>query len=367
MDKVPEGQVPSPVIHRLFESLELPATVAGQLDWVAGMYRINRTIGEWEAYFEDPAADLDLSITLTHEMHHFMQVSSLSYMHRFALLLYWAVAAEVQTCYNDLSKLPATLKDQHNIVRDTVWDLNWREPEGISVMDIIESLTYFVEVNTARPRRTTAFAAELTAAIELPDEYKRAYLHAFELSEGNGNMAAIFELMCHLSLCSGKPRECFSMLARSLATGDVVVDDTMSVGDVIAFCRANDPDHWGFAWEWKEQFDSGVPSHPVFSTLEPAIQDADMYLNFLKYIASPHKFFEPFTKLALEPPILFNGHPTATFPGFGEWPMEVGRAMHGASTEKKRKHGLWVLYVASASRKYLNVIGVPPSNVRPAT
>jgi len=46
-----------------------------------------------------------------------------------------------------MSALPATLS-AHQSVRDAVWDLQWREPDGASVFDIVESLTHFVEVNS---------------------------------------------------------------------------------------------------------------------------------------------------------------------------------------------------------------------------
>jgi len=82
----------SPVIRELFRSLDLPPTAAGQLDWVTGMYRINRTVGEWQACFANPANDLDLTTTLVHEMHHFLQISMFSYLHRFASLLYYSIA-----------------------------------------------------------------------------------------------------------------------------------------------------------------------------------------------------------------------------------------------------------------------------------
>jgi len=361
MAKRPVRQMPSPVIHELFSSLDLSPTVAGQLDWVAGTYRINRTVGEWTGYFANPANDLDLTVTLTHEMHHFVQVSSLSYLHRFATLLYYSVAKVVKECYNDMSMLPATL--DMDTARDAVWDLQWREADGVSVLDIIESLTYFVEVNTATPRRTSEYAAELIEAEELPDEYKRAFLHAFELSGKHGDTAAIFETICHLSLCSARPRECFSMLATSIRTGEVNAE--MALSDLFAFCEQNDPHHWGLAWDWRQRLGPDFPRHPVFGSLETAIQDEDMYLNFLRYLVSPHKFFDPFLQLALGPPILFNAYPTATDPGYDEWPLDVGLALRGASAEEKRKHAMWVLYMASASRKYLGAFGTPPSTVRP--
>src|SRR4051812_22864061 len=122
----PKGPMPSPVIHELFKSLDLAPTVAGQLDWVAGIYRINRTVGEWPGYLENPANDPDLTATLMHEMHHFLQISCLSYLHRFASLLYYSVADVVSHCYSDMSALPETLH-LNDAVRDAVWDLQWRE------------------------------------------------------------------------------------------------------------------------------------------------------------------------------------------------------------------------------------------------
>lgn len=351
----------SPVIRELFSSLRLSPTVAGQLDWVAGIYRVNRTVGEWRAYFADPKTDLDLTMTLSHEMHHFMQISSLSYLHRFASLMYYTVADVVRDCYNDMSALPDTLY-MNDTLRDDVWDLQWRAPDGVSVIDIVESLTYFVEVNTERPRRTSEYAAELEASDDVPPEYKRAYLHAFELSGGNGDMGALFEIMCHVSLCSGAPRDCFSMLAESVRSG--AVNANMTLADIVAYCERNDTHYMGFAWEWRESLGSDFPQHPTFGPLKNALADEGTWESFVRYMISPHKSLDPFINLALAPPILFNPYPGRD-PGFDEWPLDVGRALRGATPDEKRKHGMWCLYMASASRKYFDAFGTPPSTVYP--
>ena len=91
-------------------------------------------------------------VNTVHEMHHFLQISALSYLHRFASLLYYSIAEVVTACYNDMSALPATLRE-NQAVRDAVWDLQWREPDGVSVIDIVESLTHFVEVTATSPWR----------------------------------------------------------------------------------------------------------------------------------------------------------------------------------------------------------------------
>lgn len=352
----------SPVIRELFRSLDLPPTAAGQLDWVTGTYRINRTVGEWQAYFANPSSDPDLTLTLVHEMHHFLQISSLSYLHRFASLLYYSIAQVVETCYNDMRALPATLHT-NDAVRDAVWDLQWREPDGVSVIDIVESLTHFVEVNTGKPVTTSAYVALLNDADDLPDEYKRAFRYLYERGGTNGATAALFEILCHMSLCSATPRECFAMLAGCLRSGEVNVN--MTFRQMVTFCEKNDPHHWGFAWDWRQQFGADFPQHPIFGSLETAIRDETMSTNFMKYLLSPHQFFDPFLRLAQGPPILFNPYPDGTAAGFNEWPLDVGLALRNATAEEKRKRGMWCLYMASASRRYLGAFGTPPTGVRP--
>jgi hypothetical protein len=352
----------SPIIRELFRSLDLPPTAAGQLDWVTGTYRINRTVGEWRAYFANPANDLDLTLTLVHEMHHFLQISALSYLHRFASLLYYSIAEVVTACYNDMSDLPATLK-ANQAVRDAVWDLQWRGPDGVSVIDIVESLTHFIEVNSDKPVTTSAYVALLNDAEDLPDEYKRGFLYLYERGGRNGATAALFEILCHMSLCSAHPRECFAMLAAHLRSGEVNVN--MTFDQVLAFCENKDAHHWGFAWDWRQRVGATFPQHPIFGSLESAIRDATMSKNFVKYLLSPHQFFDPFLPLAQAPPILFNPYPDGTAAGFNEWPVDVGLALRKATAEEKRKRVTWFLYMASASRKYLGAFGTPPSTVRP--
>jgi hypothetical protein len=352
----------SPIIRELFSSLDLPPTAAGQLDWVTGTYRINLTVGEWEAYFANPANDPEMTVTLVHEMHHFLQISSLSYLHRFASLLYYSIAEAVKDCYNDMSALPATL-DANDAVRDAVWDLQWREPDGVSVLDIIESLTYFIEINTEKPIATSAYVALLNDADDLPDEYTRAFRNLYELSARNGDTAALFEILCHMSLCSATPRECFAMLGERVRSGEVNVN--MTFDQMVTFCEKNDPHHWGFAWDWRQQLGADFPQHPIFGSLETAIREETLWQNFIKYLLSPHQFLDPFLRLAQGPPILFNPYPDGTAPGFNEWPLDVGLALRNATAEEKRKRGMWFLYMASASRKYLGAFGTPPATVRP--
>jgi hypothetical protein len=69
--------------------------------------------------------------------------------------------------------------------------------------------------------------------------------------------------------------------------------------------------------------------------------------------------------LAQAPPILFNPYPEAAAAGFNEWPVDVGLGLRKATAEEKRKHVTWLLYMASASRKYLGAFGTPPATVRP--
>lgn len=353
----------SPVIRELFRSLDLPPTAAGQLDWVTGTYRINRTVGEWRAYMANPTKDRDLTLTLMHEMHHFLQISALSYLHRFASLLYYSIAEVVTACYNDMSALPAALRE-NQAVRDAVWDLQWREPDGVSVIDIVESLTHFVEVNSNKPVATSAYVALLNDAEDLPDEYKRGFLYLYERGGRHGATAALFEILCHMALCSARPRECFDMLAAHLRSGEVNVN--MTFDQVLAICENKDAHHWGFAWDWRERLGAAVPRHPIFGSLETAIQDATVSQTFVKYLLSPHQFFDPFMLLAQAPPILFNPYPHGTVAGFNEWPVNVGLGLLKATAEEQRKRVTWVLYMAAASRKYLGAFGTPPSTVRPS-
>lgn len=352
----------SPVIRELFRSLDLPPTAAGQLDWVTGTYRINRTVSEWRAYFANTDQDPDLTMTLVHEFHHFLQISAFSYLHRFASLLYYSIAAVVKACYNDMSTLPATLGDD-KAVRDAVWDLQWREPDDVSIIDIVESLTHFVEMNTDKPIRTSAYVQLLKDADDLPDEYKRGFLYLYERGGKDGATAALFEVLCHMSLCSARPRECFAMLAASLSSGEV--NGNMTFDQILALCQNKDSHHWGFAWDWRQRVGPTLPQHPIYGSLESAIRDEDMSQDFIKYVLSPHQFGAPFMRLAQAPPILFNPYPDGTAAGFNEWPADVGLALRKATVEEKRKRVLWFLYMAAASRKYLGTFGTPPATVRP--
>jgi hypothetical protein len=296
-------------------------------------------------------------------MHHFLQISALSYLHRFASLLYYSIAKVVTACYNDMSDLPETL-EANDAVRDAVWDLQYRESDGVSVIDIVESLTHFIEVNSDKPVRTSAYVELLQHdEDDLPEEYKRGFLYLYEHGGRNGATAAFFEILCHMSLCSACPRECFAMLAAHLRSGEV--NETMTFDTMLAFCESKDPHHWGFAWDWRQRVGAAFPRHLIFGSLEGAIGDETMSKNFVKYLLSPHQFFDPFLPLAQAPPILFNPYPDGTTAGFNEWPADVGLALRKATAEEKRKRLTWFLYMAAASRKYLGSFGIPPATVRP--
>ena len=151
------------------------------------------------------------------------------------------------------------------------------------------------------------------------------------------------------------------MLAAHLRSGEV--NETMTFDTMLAFCESKDPHHWGFAWDWRQRLGADVPRHPIFGSLEGAIQDETMSTNFKKYLLSPHQFFEPFLRLAQAPPSLFNPYPDGTAAGFHEWPVDVGVALRNATAEEKRKRVTWFLYMASASRKCLGAFGIPPATV----
>ena len=85
----------SEVIRALLRRLELPPSVAGEIDWVSGVIRVNRSQAQWASYFSNPSADLALTKTLFHECQHVIQISLLTYLYRFVLQMHALVALMV--------------------------------------------------------------------------------------------------------------------------------------------------------------------------------------------------------------------------------------------------------------------------------
>jgi len=348
---------PAKHIHDLLDALELPPGTAAQLDWVTGSMRINKTVAQWRHFHHNKASDIELIVTLNHEIHHFVQLSMFSYLFRFVQLTNAIIAGLVDTHYNDLSKLPDALGANERLFRDSVWDLTWRDDGRLSVVDIVESLTYFVQQNSLKSWPEEEYRQHL-ADVVVPDVYKLGYTR-FVGRAGSANYK-LFPITCGLSLCSMDPRACFDEMTGAIGEGKINYRSTMP--DMVAYCRSVDPGFVGFSWEWQKTLGEAANMlHPVYGPLLRILEGDQV--SATKYLFSPAtELDDRYFQLALAGGTILNPTADTTAAGFREWQVETAH-WGNLSAEAKRKRGLKLLYMTGAARKYIGAIGQPPAGV----
>ena len=347
----------SPLVHALFERLRLPPAVAAQVDWGSGVLLVNRGMAQWQQFFKDPKADPPLLTTLEHEAHHIVQISTLTYLYRFAVAIHTLAASILDQHYNNLSSLPETLGDRADAVKNLVWDLNWRDSDGLSVIDIVESLTYFSQVNAVAQLSHLAYLEHVRRP-RVGDKYRRGYEVFDVYTRGVADPSPFFPIICHLSLCSWEPRTCFAGLSKALAAGRIAND--ISLKDLLAICQELEPKFPGFAWE----IQSALPQLGIrftFTEFQNTLTaDAGMMQNLWQYLLQPHVHSMTFfgTALGMTPAIL-NPVSDADASDFRKWFVDMrGIRSFGRFTLDQRR--FWLLYLAAVSRKYVEPIGTPP-------
>jgi hypothetical protein len=347
----------SPLVHALFDRLRLPPSVAAEVDWASGVLLVNRGLAQWQQLFKDPMADPPLLTTLEHEAHHIIQISTLTYLYRFAVTIHSVVASILNEHYGNLQALPETLGPQAEVVRNLVWDLNWRDEDGLSVVDIVESLTYFNEANAVHEFSHTDYLEYLRKR-QVADVYKRGYEVFDKYTRGVTNPSPLFPVICHLSLCSWDPRKCFVGLATALAAGRI--SNQPALTDLLSICEQLDPTFPGLAPEFRRQ----LPTFGIrctFTEVQDALTaDEQTVQKLWGYFVQPHQHSTTFMLPALaRTPAVLNPVGDSGAADFRKWFTDMrGIRSFGAFTMEQRPY--WLLYLAAVSRKYVESVGTPP-------
>jgi hypothetical protein len=346
---------PSPLVHELFNRLRLAPSVAAQVDWASGILRVNRGVTEWQEFFRNPQRDAALLRTLEHEAHHVVQISTLTYLYRFAISTHAAVAPLLNQYYGNLAGLPDTLGANAEPIKNLVWDLTWRDGDGLSVVDIVESLTYFSQYGAGR--HASEYLTHLQRA-RVDEVYERGFLVFAKYTPNVANASAFFPIACHLSLCSWDPRASFVALAKAVADGRI--GERSSLEHVLELCREADPSFPGFAWE----FSRTLPPMPIrftFAEVQTLLtQDAEAIAKLWPYFIDPGAHSLDFFALVYsQAPALLNPIADADYGDYRKWLIDMrGIRDFGAFTIEQRR--MWPLFLAAVSRKYIEPIGSPP-------
>jgi hypothetical protein len=352
---------PSPVVRALFLRLRVPPGVAAQVDWVSGTLRVNRGRAEWDAFFRNPLADKDLLLTLEHEAHHVLQICALTYLYEFAVLLHAIVASVLDQHYGDLASLPDDLGEAHEAVRSRLWDLVWRDEDGLSPKDIVESVTWFAEAPPGA-RDSLRRYLEYLEATKPNTTYRRAFeLFAARVASGDERVGDFFPVVSNLSLCCRDPRGAFRALSDAVASGRVTRQTDL--GGYQDLCAEIEPGFRGFAW----QYAASLPAMPFrftfTETQRTLTRDPEREHRLLSWLINPSAHIEELFGEALNTvPTLLNPVGDREHEGFSEWFLDA-RGIRDFGPFRLEDRPYWLQYLAAVSRKYIEDIGPPPPGV----
>jgi hypothetical protein len=297
-------------------------------------------------------------MAVDHESYHAIQIALFGYLYRFAVTLdviiknsIESLASQQATSYDALFTAISEGITHSDLYRNIIRDLR-RVPEGsVSVLDLVEGLTYCSQMAGVVQHQADAYL-ELLDESQLPEEYVRAYRHFHDRVGSACNAVRVFPTAAHFSLCSHSPPECFAMLTEAFRTGALSLKTYLP--DIIAYCREHDPDYRGFSWEFRDALGQPFPNHPTFGPIR------DFFLShpkrseiFSKYLLKPDTLdFKTRLDLAVDL-VLLRADPDPHAPGFRKW-----RMLNFKPTDDPHQLSARVL-MAAISRRLMGTVSVP--------
>lgn len=244
--------------------------VDGELNWFSGVMALNISYESWQQFNEAKDRE-NMSTIYTHEFFHFLQFSTMGFVHDWAADLFHVLRPIIKRVgSSDFSSLkriikegPALLSSQERATLDQHFlKFDRRDVSGLTARMIFESQAYFVErtvnYNIDNPSDWTPHL------IAVPDDIYRV---AFDfLAYGAGYSVAFewFSSVASVSLCSQNPAMSFTQLSLALGRDKSIASmtrDPENIPQMIDYLIQQLPDV-----KLTNPLESTYRSHPIFST-----------------------------------------------------------------------------------------------------
>lgn len=299
--------------------------------------------------------------SILHESYHAIQIATLGYLYRFATTLYILIRNSLPDGIDDYDELFKTIPaqiSQSELYIAIIKDLHRKGPNGLSVLDIVEGLTYCAQTRQNYDYDRERFV-EFLHSSHMPEEYSRAFLHFDNEVGAVCDSVKVFPVVAHLALCSHSPPECFALLSN--AYRDRVMTMRTDLPDIIKFCQDNDPDYGGFSWEFLDAFGQTFPDHNAFGPIRDFfLKDPEGNDIFSKFLLVP-ELLGAEDQLAIAVDIvMFKPRPDPANPEYREWLGLMFKNRELPDDEKISRVGS-VKLMSAISRRLMGTVSVPLS------
>ena len=194
------------------------------LNWISGLIRLNVDKGLWDSVVEKvEKGDYNLlSIdekhlleSHTHELYHFMQISTCGYLFRFVGRLLRVVSDIVPDNFHSLSQIKEEIDEKHILsILNSFSELHTSGPEGITILSIIESDAYQFQKESLVPELDLQTYQRIIDKECVNEEYR--YAHDYCINKLGVPGFYWFHYISNVSLCTDSPAETFVILVNHL-------------------------------------------------------------------------------------------------------------------------------------------------------
>jgi hypothetical protein len=352
----------SDLVHELFEIFTLDESTFGFLDWPTGLIRLNCTVDQFDALWEDFSLYPDLAGTFFHEMLHFYQIASLGYLYRLASFLRGLIRESIPRDTRRLADFPTTVKN-NGFLRALLTDFDRAGPAGLSVRSIVESLTYLIQkraefgYSIGRYRSAGERYLDHLRTASLPPEYTGAFAFADQTFGHRADAVMMMPVLAHVALCNHSPPEAFAGLCDAVARDEITMKT--EVDTIIDYCRRIERRHLGFAAEVTDSLGYSLDPDRVYgSFMEHVGRSDELKSAFYRFLFKPEgELREHFAELGLRP-ILFNPASDPAAKRFREWQMRL-MTREPLTAEERREKGLMIMYYAALSQRMIGHVSPP--------
>ena len=343
---------------QLLPELALPSSVDGVLDWASGLVRLNRTWYEWDNLRRRPAGaqgvtagDQALIQLLTHEVFHFLQITTTGYLYTFAVELFEIVRTCVHVPSTPEADVVVTVSADACEAMDRLFQrFDRKSSRGISARDIVESHAYFVEHRVHWQGLDPAGYEAVLSAAPAP-EYRVAYDYAREIL---GNTAFhTFPLVASLALLSSEPAHTYTALVDSVAIKQLRYEAITDIPLFLACLKVTAGDTLVGT---SAEVANTLPRHPIYFEMVRVLNEhCGGGFSVLEFMAGPHRLLDVLANDATRP-LLLNPSPQYA------WPMYLPDCLWSKVEQQERQTLAFVVVaLAAASNRALTALLRGPS------